>query len=174
MLLHPPVHNELRQLYPYPKELAPRVYLHPLRYLRSKRLSVVTTVAVVALVLILVHAITPGAFSNLPPYPAFPASQGLRSYDNVDWSRFAYAQYVTNTAYLCNSVMIFEALARLGSKADRLLMYPSSFQLSSEDADAESVESRLLRKARDKFNVRLSPVRVERRASNDGGFWGSE
>ncbi len=38
---------------------------------------------------------------------------------DVNWSRFAYVQYVTNSAYLCNSVMLFETLHRLGSKADR-------------------------------------------------------
>lgn len=32
-----------------------------------------------------------------------------------DWSQYAYCQYVTKPAYLCNSVMIFEALERLGA-----------------------------------------------------------
>ena len=45
----------------------------------------------------------------------------------LDWSRFAYVQYVTNLPYLCNSVMLFESLYRLGSKPHRLLLYPSSF-----------------------------------------------
>ena len=31
----------------------------------------------------------------------------------VDWSQFAYTQYVTNLDYLCNSVMLFERLHQL-------------------------------------------------------------
>ena len=32
----------------------------------------------------------------------------------IDWFLFAYSQYVTDTVYLCNLVMNFEALNRLG------------------------------------------------------------
>lgn len=90
------------------------------------------------------------------------ASDGLTS---VDWSRFAYVQYVTNTEYLCNSVMLFEALHRLGSRADRLMMYPSSF---SVDSDGGSTESALLQKARDAYGVKLAPIEVQHRSGNDG------
>jgi hypothetical protein len=38
--------------------------------------------------------------------------------ERLNWSDFAYTQYVTNTNYLCNSVMLFESLHRLKSKAD--------------------------------------------------------
>ncbi|KAJ5247627.1 nucleotide-diphospho-sugar transferase [Penicillium chermesinum] len=79
---------------------------------------------------------------------------------DVDWSRYAYTQYVTNTDYLCNSVMLFEALHRLGSKADRLMMYPEDF--SVED-DNTSKESKLLRIAREKYNVKLKPIQVQSR-----------
>ncbi|KAJ5741200.1 uncharacterized protein N7511_008517 [Penicillium nucicola] len=54
--------------------------------------------------------------------------------------------------------MIFETLHRLHSKADRLLMYPLSF---SADENENGTESRLLRKARDEYNVKLVPVRVQ-------------
>ncbi|PLB54728.1 nucleotide-diphospho-sugar transferase [Aspergillus steynii IBT 23096] len=82
----------------------------------------------------------------------------------IDWSRFAYVQYVTNTPYLCNSVMLFETLHRLGSKPDRLMMYPASF---SEDARDDSTQSRLLRKARDEYGVTLMPIEVQSRNSGD-------
>ncbi|TVY73209.1 Glucose N-acetyltransferase, partial [Lachnellula suecica] len=72
----------------------------------------------------------------------------------VDWRRFAYVQYVTNPDYLCNSVMIFEALHRLGSKAGRLLMYPSTYSLDRSSA----MEGALLLKARDEYNVTLVPI----------------
>jgi hypothetical protein len=81
--------------------------------------------------------------------------------DGIDWSRFAYAQYVTNTDYLCNSVMLFETLHRLGSKAERMLMYPATF-----DNDVTIVNSRLLEKARDDYHVILVPVEVQHKKLN--------
>ncbi|KAE8152257.1 nucleotide-diphospho-sugar transferase [Aspergillus avenaceus] len=81
---------------------------------------------------------------------------------SVNWSRSAYVQYVTNTAYLCNSVMIFEALHRFGSKADRLMMYPSGFSL-----DGTSVESKLLRKAQGQYGVKLMPIQVQSKEDRD-------
>jgi hypothetical protein len=87
-----------------------------------------------------------------PPNPA----------DAVDWSRFAYSQYVTNIPYLCNSVMLFETLDRLQSKADRIMMYPSDFSLDESD---NGTESRLLRKARDEYKVKLVPIEVQSRSS---------
>lgn len=84
--------------------------------------------------------------------------------DGVDWTRFAYVQYATNQMYLCNPVMLFETLHRLGSKADRLLMYPSNFLV---DDTSSSDESRLLIKARDEYNVKLQPVEVQHRQVED-------
>ncbi|KAL4955664.1 nucleotide-diphospho-sugar transferase [Aspergillus filifer] len=83
-----------------------------------------------------------------------PSAPSIQTPDAVNWSRFAYTQYVTNTAYLCNSVMLFETLHRLSSKAERLMMYPEGSR-------------RLLRKARDEFGVRLVPVKVQSRDGND-------
>ncbi|KAJ5780727.1 hypothetical protein N7457_005887 [Penicillium paradoxum] len=82
----------------------------------------------------------------------------------LDWSRFAYVQYVTNTPYLCNSVMLFETLNRLQSKADRIMMYPMKFSLDEND---NGTESRLLRKARDEYKVKLVPIEIQSRASGD-------
>ncbi|PYI36775.1 nucleotide-diphospho-sugar transferase [Aspergillus indologenus CBS 114.80] len=84
------------------------------------------------------------------------------SITNVDWSRFAYTQYVTNTAYLCNSVMLFETLHRLGSRADRLMMYPSEYSIEDD-----SVQAKWLRKARDEYGVKLAPIEVQSRTSAD-------
>ncbi|CAI7606636.1 unnamed protein product [Penicillium bialowiezense] len=85
----------------------------------------------------------------------------------VDWSRFAYTQYATDRSYLCNSLMIFEALHRLGSKPDRVLLYTSEFNLSEDD---ESKESQMLRFARDNFGVKLKPIQVQLRGG-DGAPW---
>jgi len=80
----------------------------------------------------------------------------------TDWSDFAYVQYVTNVPYLCNSVMLFESLHRLGSRADRLLMYPEEMDLSQD-----SIEGRLLGKARDEYNAVLQPIEIQQRPSTD-------
>ena len=80
----------------------------------------------------------------------------------TDWSDFAYVQYVTNLPYLCNSVMLFESLHRLGSKADRLLMYPDEMNPSQDN-----VEGKLLRKARDEYEAVLQPIEVQQRPSTD-------
>lgn len=86
----------------------------------------------------------------------------LNKSDAIDWHRFAYVQYVTNLPYLCNSVMLFESLHRLGCKPDRLMMFPSHF--STED---NSTEALLLRKARDEYRVILKPIEVQMRQGND-------
>ena len=85
---------------------------------------------------------------------------GLATWETIEWSQFAYVQYVTNLSYLCNSLMLFESLHRLGCKPDRLMMYPSQFSLEDD-----SVESRLLNKARDEYRVILKPIEVQRKTS---------
>lgn len=77
-------------------------------------------------------------------------------FKSVDWSRFAYSQYATDSHYLCNSVMVFEALERLGSKADRILMYPEDWD--TEIAHSKDRDSQLLVMARDKYRAKLIPV----------------
>ncbi|KAJ3530281.1 hypothetical protein NM208_g9394 [Fusarium decemcellulare] len=86
--------------------------------------------------------------------------------DSVDWSRFAYVQYVTGEDYLCNSVMIFETLHRLGSKADRLMMYPREV-LDPEAEESDNHAGQLLIKAREEYNVKLQPITVQRREGDD-------
>lgn len=103
-----------------------------------------------------------GSKSDCPPavVPTFEENK-------VDWSRYAYTQYVTNAAYLCNSVMIFETLNRLGSKADRVMMYPEKM-MDPAETNPTSEEAKLLAKARDQYKVKLVPVSVQRRAGGDG------
>ena len=79
----------------------------------------------------------------------------LKSSD-LDWSRFAYSQYATNEQRLCHSLMIFESLHRLGSKADRVLMYPHTWQ----NVPADSRIQRLLAKAHNYYQVKSSPVHI--------------
>jgi hypothetical protein len=143
--------------------------------------QILTSKAVRAIaILIILFLVVIGLF-NLPsthlgPFrqdsgesPSTPPSRGGKDYstspgasDGVDWSRFAYVQYVTNSAYLCNSVMLFEILHRLGAKADKLMMYPSWI-----DVDGTSADSTLVRKVRDNYGVKLQPIQVQSRPSGD-------
>jgi len=84
----------------------------------------------------------------------------------VDWSRFAYTQYVTGIDYLCNSIMLFESLHRLESKPDRVLLYPSDM-MDSEEMEPKTRDARLLVQARDKYAVKLLPVSVQHRDAAD-------
>lgn len=56
--------------------------------------------------------------------------------------------------------MVFEALDRLGSKADRLLFYDESWDLNV--ADEKDRDSQLLIKARDQYGVQLFPAEFEK------------
>lgn len=135
----------------------------------SKRLRIVLVSTLILLLLFLSTAyLRDGAFTPYVIPPGSVNSLSLANSSNArdEWSRFAYAQYATNSAYLCNSVMLFKILHRFGNKADRLLMYPSGFQI--QEGDDEATESRLLRKARDQYNVKLKPIEIQRTDTGDG------
>lgn len=91
-----------------------------------------------------------------PPKP--PPLPHIR-FDLVDWSRYAYAQYATSSAYLCNSIMIFEALHRLGSRAERVLFYPHEWDMTIESSSDR--DSQLLVMAREEYNVQIVPIDVQ-------------
>ncbi|KAJ5291930.1 CAZyme family GT8, partial [Penicillium angulare] len=112
--------------------------------------------------------------ATLLKIPTTSNSQGSPSNDprvlfdkEIDWSRFAYTQYATDRSYLCNSLMIFEALHRLGSKADRVMLFPSEFMKSEHDSSKESI---LLRFARDNYQVKLKPIEAQLRGGG-GAPW---
>jgi len=74
----------------------------------------------------------------------------------VDWSRYAYSLHATDGTSLCHAVLLLDALARLGSKADRVLFYPDYWDLTVEDA--KDRESQLLLLARDTYQAKLQPT----------------
>lgn len=74
----------------------------------------------------------------------------------VDWSRFAYSLHATDSTSLCHALLVLDALARLGSKADRVLFYPEYWDLKVEDS--KDRESQLLLLARDTYKVKLQPT----------------
>ncbi|CAF3587907.1 unnamed protein product [Fusarium graminearum] len=102
----------------------------------------------------------------VPSFTRLNNSALYLSSDETNWSKFAYVQYVTDVDYLCNSVMAFETLGRLGSRADRVMMYPS--EMLAPDAEySDTKAGQLLIKARDEYNVKLQPVEIQRREGDD-------
>jgi hypothetical protein len=71
----------------------------------------------------------------------------------LDWSRFAYSQYTTDTQSLCNALMVFESLHKLGSKADRVLLYPQEWTRNQDERTKWLMEI-----AEKKFGVKVQPV----------------
>jgi len=113
---------------------------------------------------------SPNAETPAPPpnQQANAVEKTIVNDKDIDWSRFAYVQYVTNSDYLCNSIMLFEILHRLGAKADRAIMYPTSM-LDPDTTDSNyGDDARLLFKARDEYGVKLVPIKVQHRSTNDG------
>lgn len=91
--------------------------------------------------------------------------------NELDWSRYAYTQYVTSSEYLCISVMLLERLHHLGSRADRVLMYPTKMLPDPETNDGGGFhDAELLIKARDEYDVKLMPVEIQHRDTIDGMF----
>ena len=56
--------------------------------------------------------------------------------------------------------MLFEALSRLGSKADRILFYPESWDLTV--SDSHDRDSQLLVKAQEDYDVKLMPIEMRK------------
>jgi alpha-N-acetylglucosamine transferase len=94
---------------------------------------------------------------------------------NMVWSDFAYVWYVTNSNYLCNSLMIFEALRRHGTKADLLMLYPQKWNVPKyildDDARPTDYEGGLLAQARDQYHAKLNPVQVRTYVNEKDSTW---
>ncbi|KAI9667256.1 MAG: N-acetylglucosaminyltransferase [Bathelium mastoideum] len=98
-------------------------------------------------ILLLIYYVSPPQSLSLTEVPG-----------TIDWSKFAYSQYATDSATLCNAIMVFEALERLGSKADRVLLFPEQWDLTVEGP--KDRDSQLLNLARDQYNVKLHPIEI--------------
>lgn len=132
-------------------------------FLSSRRFRVVLLVAI--LLVLAIFLMYGGPHLPSVTLTASPtATPPARPY-KIDWSRFAYVQYITNSAYLCNSVMIFESLKRLGSKAQRVMMYPEDW-----NPTGDSQEGRLLTKAKEKYDAHLIPIQVQH-SSDQEATW---
>jgi hypothetical protein len=131
---------------------------------RSKPVRLASAALVICIIIFVLYGSTRNGTTLSFEYSRYLSFSKSSSSASLNWSRYAYTQYVTNTPYLCNSVMLFETLHRLGSKADRLMMYPAAMH---PDPASSSVESRLLLKAQNEYGVKLMPIEVQHRPGRD-------
>ena len=59
---------------------------------------------------------------------------------------------------MCNAFMVFEALKRLGSKADRVLLYPGDWNAERDDPNDRNAQ--LLVRAKKAYGVKLKPTQL--------------
>ncbi|OJZ83266.1 glycosyltransferase family 8 protein [Aspergillus luchuensis CBS 106.47] len=129
-----------------PEEPCWSIIKRQLRYLKSPRAWLAIFVFVLFVLLLR---------RDKPPPPPLPHID----YDRVDWSLYAYSQYATSSPYLCNALIVFDTLQRLGSRAQRVLFYPENWDvLVDDDRDRDS---QLLAMAQEKYNVLLVPIDVQ-------------
>ena len=88
----------------------------------------------------------------------------------IDWSRFAYVQYVTDVEYLCNSLMLFDILDRLGCRADRLMLYPDIWTNATGVEQGGGDEIRLVQLAQERYRVHLQPIKVQYSLAAEGAL----
>ncbi|KAL4951037.1 hypothetical protein BDW69DRAFT_196775 [Aspergillus filifer] len=111
---------------------------------RARRIVAIITIAfLIVLALFQLSDVSQYQALQLPTFQFLSAI--LSSGTHVDWSRFAYVQY---------------ALHRLGSNADRVMMYPAEFE-SDDHYEIDEKRTWLLMKARDDFGVKLVPIEVQ-------------
>ena len=128
-------------------------------------------VLVVAVIIVTIYAFLCRTDDFYHPERPYVLDRSSKTTDGTDWSRFAYTQYVTSSVYLCNSVMLLEQLHRLGSRADRVLMYPAKMLPDPETWDDGGFrDAELLIKARDEYGVKLKPIQVQHRETIDGTY----
>ncbi|KAF2757756.1 nucleotide-diphospho-sugar transferase [Pseudovirgaria hyperparasitica] len=123
---------------------------NPIAIFRRNR----TLILVGCFVLLVLWRLTRARNASPPP----PKLTGAAAMAKADWSKYAYSLYATDTATLCHAVMVFEALQRLGSKAERVLFYPRHWDtLVSSATDRDS---QLLVMARRDYKVVLMPTKI--------------
>ncbi|KAJ4302621.1 hypothetical protein N0V90_001510 [Kalmusia sp. IMI 367209] len=125
--------------------------------------------ALILLSIVSIHYIDLTAISRaVRPVTHQPTSETSPNInDQVDWRNFAYVQYVTNENYLCNALMILEALHGSGSKADRMMMYPDNWHVTLNVENESNMASKLLGQARDLYQTKLVPIKVQTSAKGD-------
>ena len=97
----------------------------------------------------------PKVISSLRPENSRPS---------VNWDRLAYVQLVKEPTAVCEALILFAELQRQGSLADRLLLYPRSWDESEQGASIGgsrmqmATARRLLKTTASNYGVRAQPI----------------
>lgn len=74
----------------------------------------------------------------------------------------AYVQLVREHIHVCNAAMLFAALEREESMAQRIILYPKTWNKQSSDREKSDSQletsMRLLRNAASRYRVMLQPI----------------
>lgn len=95
-----------------------------------------------------------------------PAARPTKSVEDpsIDWSKLYYVQYVTSPEYLCNALMVWSQIEEIGSRAQRMMLYPSTWDPDEIDDYSPSLDytpvARLLQEAQSKYFVKIQPVDI--------------
>ncbi|KAF7937172.1 uncharacterized protein EAE98_001486 [Botrytis deweyae] len=93
----------------------------------------------------------------------------------IDWFKFAYVQYVTSPEYLCSALMLWSQVETIGSRAQRLMLYPSHWNVEEIDTNLPSKPltpiARLLKQAQTDYYVKLQPVDVLHQNHTEQTTW---
>jgi len=111
---------------------------------------------------------------TLPPSPVlakhFGTPPGHSFYDKYlasnrpkgGWAKVAYVQLIREHIHVCNAVILFAALEREESMAQRIILYPKTWNKQSSDREKPDSQletsMRLLRNAASRYRVMLQPI----------------
>lgn len=106
-----------------------------------------------------------------------PVAHPVKKVDDpsIDWSKLYYVQYVTSPEYLCNALMVWSEIEEIGSRAQRLMLYPSHWDPNEIDdfdpAQGLTPIARLLQQASEQYFVKLHPVSVLHQNNTSQETW---
>ncbi|KAL5327210.1 hypothetical protein ACEPPN_004902 [Leptodophora sp. 'Broadleaf-Isolate-01'] len=96
--------------------------------------------------------------------------------NRVKWDDKRYIQIVADEERLCSAVLVWHEIEEIGSRAQRTLVYPSSWSPDEVETDPAlnntlTRKAHLLREARDKYYVLLHPIEALHENAMLQGVW---
>ncbi|KAE8452023.1 hypothetical protein EG329_002188 [Mollisiaceae sp. DMI_Dod_QoI] len=145
---------------------------------RIRRIAVSPIFQIVAICLCLIFGINWVIRHNHDDdVDAIPAARPTTTVEDpsIDWSKRYYVQYVTSPEYLCNALMVWSEIEEIGSRAQRMMLYPSTWDPNKIDDYSPSLDytpiARLLQEAQTKYYVKLQPVDIMHRNGTVQPTW---
>lgn len=147
-------------------------------YTRRLRVLISTTTIQVSLISLLVFLIVRFVLlhnHDPDPFPPMPGPVTTVDDPTNDYFKFAYVQYVTSPEYLCSALMLWSQVETIGSRAQRLMLYPSHWSPEETDNALPSKPltpiARLLKQAQTDYYVKLQPVDVLHQNNTEHSTW---